>query len=575
MRLKKFSSDEQPTQKIKLDIQKASSYSIEQQNAPEFDNTYLSIEQTPIQEMDTELLSIAPLTVEQDKQQQQSSHKIHLEQQATLLLDSVQLNLKKPSLEQHVVGQKRPDPRVSLPGRKKLDHRSYSKLLWLVPLLLFLLLFIRVLSDRSAIKAWISHHVVNVQALTPIVSAIHPHPSLSQPSPIDNAATLFMHAMLRKDWSSMWPMLSPDAQKLWRGEKDFIHFENAKFGLLQLTSFSDGTAQMYNAWLDPETTQVYSRVEVLHISLEASAPQGLLSKPSTLALSKGLFRNTLFALLKDQSSWRVLIAGPADADAPILVPSTPPATKLLVPIFMYHHVSNLPTRNYLDYSLTVTTTNFNAQLDWLQQQGYHSITQTELFDALYYGKVLPPHPMILTFDDGYEDVYTDALPALLAHHYRGVFYIITGMIGGNYMTWPQVRKLAQDGMQISSHTINHVNIGQPPSWTSTQRELLLSKETLEAQLKQPIQFFCYPTGEPFHNDPVYEQQIVLADLFNDGYVSATLDPFSYDSVIQNAQTPYQLPRIRVNGGESLELFTSILNSTLSVDTYRMANGYPY
>ena len=136
--------------------------------------------------------------------------------------------------------------------------------------------------------------------------------------------------------------------------------------------------------------------------------------------------------------------------------------------------------------------------------------------------------MILTFDDGYEDAYSDALPALLAHHYRGVFYIITGMIGGNYMTWRQVRKLAQDGMQVASHTIHHVNIGQPPAWTSTQNELLVSKETLEAQLKQPIQFFCYPTGEPFHHDPIYEQQAVLADLFKDGYVAATLDPFSYE-----------------------------------------------
>jgi Polysaccharide deacetylase len=130
-------------------------------------------------------------------------------------------------------------------------------------------------------------------------------------------------------------------------------------------------------------------------------------------------------------------------------------------------------------------------------------------------------------------------------------------------------------MQVASHTVNHVNIGEPPSWTSTQKELLVSKATLEAKLNQPIQFFCYPSGEPFHNDSVYEQQIVLADLFKDGYVSATLDPFLNDSVIQNAQIPYQLPRIRVSGGESLQLFTSILNSTLSVDTYRVANGYPY
>jgi len=454
-------------------------------------------------------------------------------------------------------------------------RRSYTSLLWWAPLLMFVLLLISVLSGRSAIEAWISHHVTHNQTPSPTVSVIHPQPTPTQPSLIDNTATLFMGAMLHKNWTSMWLMLSPDAQQLWQGKKDFNHFEQAKFGSLKLSAFSHSSAQMHNTWLDPDTARVYSNVDVLYISLEASAPRGLLSAPSNVALSKGLFKNTLFALIYYQYNWRVLIAGPADPDAPILIPSSLPVTKLLVPIFMYHHISNLPVRNFLDYGLTVTTTNFNVQLDWLQQEGYHSITQTELFDALYYGKVLPTHPMILTFDDGYEDVYTNALPALLTHHYRGVFYIITGMIGGDYMSWQQVRKLAQDGMQVASHTIHHVNIGQPPAWTSTQNELLVSKETLEAQLKQPIQFFCYPTGEPFHHDPIYEQQIVLADLFKDGYVAATLDPFSYDSVIQNAQTPYQLPRIRVSGGESMQLFTSILNSTLNIDAYRMFNGFLY
>ena len=504
-----------------------------------------------------------------------------LEQQPTLPMEVERQSKQDVSLEQQetlpiAIEQQDMEQQPVPPQRKKLDHRSYTTMrLWWVFFLIFTLLLISLLIGGSAIEGWFSQNFARNESPTPVEHINHPLPTQTQPSLIDNTAKLFMDAMLRKNWTAMWLMLSPDAQQLWQGEKDFIHFEQAKFGSLKLIAFSDSSAQMHNTWLDPDTTRIYSNVEVLHISLEASAPRGLLSAPSNLALSKGLFKNTLFALVYYQYNLRVLVAGPADPNAPVLVPASAPVTKLLVPIFMYHHVSNQPTQNYLDYGLTVTATNFNAQLNWLQQQGYHSITQTELFDALYYGKALPAHPMILTFDDGYADVFTNALPALLAHHYRGVFYIITGMIGGNYMTWNQVRTLAQDGMQIASHTIHHVNIGQPPAWTSTQNELLVSKETLEAQLKQPIQFFCYPTGEPFHNDPIYEQQIVLADLFKDGYVAAMLDPFSYDSVIQNAQTPYQLPRIRVSGGESMQLFTSILNSTLNIDAYRMFNGFLY
>lgn len=573
MRLKKISSDKQSTQELNLETQSALTPLAEQQDVHVVDNALQSPDQKPIEDMDTELLEASP-DVEQNLLEQLPLREINLEQQETLPLGSLKSSFKHPSSALCASEQGTHDREVPFSSENK-HGRRYSSFLWWVPLFMFLLLLICVLSGRSAIEAWISHKVVRIQGPAPVGPVIHPQPTSTQPSPIDNTATLFMNAMLRKNWTSMWPMLSPDAQRQWQGEKDFIHFEQTKFGSLHLTSFSNTPTRMDDTWLDPDTTKVYTHVEVLHISLVASASQGLLTQPSIRALRKDLFRNTLFALVNVQSHWRVLLAGPADLDAPILVPASPPTTKLLVPIFMYHHVSNQLVSNYLDYSLTVTSTNFNAQLDWLQQQGFHSINQTELFDALYYGKVLPVHPMLLTFDDGYEDVYKNALPALLAHHYRGVFYIITGMIGGNYMTWPQVRKLAQDGMQISSHTIHHVNIGQPPSWTSTQSELLVSKETLEAQLKQPIQFFCYPTGEPFHNDPQYEQQIVLADLFKDGYVAATLDPFYFDSVIQNAQTPYQLPRIRVSGGESLQLFTSILNSTLNVDIYRMAQGYPY
>ena len=401
-------------------------------------------------------------------------------------------------------------------------------------------------------------------------SLLHSHVVFAHSPLVDTAAKHFMDDFMHKKWTTMWSMLSPDAQQLWQDENDFLHFEQAKLGSLKFISYKNSPSLTLHPWLDPDTTQVYPYAITFHVSLEATAPAGLLSASSNLALSHGLFNNTLLALTQDNGKWRVLVAGPADHEAPILVPASPPAVKLLVPIFMYHHVSNQPTTNPLDYSLTVTATGFDAQLTWLQQQGYSSITQTELFDALYYGKVLPKHPVILSFDDGYEDVYTGALPALLAHHYRGVFYIITGVIGGRYMTWDQVRTLAQDGMQIASHTIHHVNVGEPPAWTSTQQELIQSKATLEAQIGQPVQFFCYPSGEPFHHDTVAEQQIVLADLFNDGYVSATLDPFSYFSAIQNAQTPYQLPRIRVSGGETLDSFAGILNYTLQAGSQKLA-----
>ena len=436
--------------------------------------------------------------------------------------------------------------------------------------LLLALVIMAALLGPSALNWWFSPQAPN----SALGALLHPKTRLVRSAAITSTVDLFMQTMLQKNWPAMWSMLAPDAQHLWQNEQDFTHFEQAKFGALTLNSYTMvGQAVLSHPWLDPDTTKVYNSAATVQVSLQATAPPGLLTGPSDQALNHGLFQHTLCALIQDhKQTWKVLVAGPADLDAPVLVPATPPVSHLIIPIFMYHHVSSLPTHNPLDYNLTVTTTDFDAQLTWLQQQGYHSITMTELFDTFYYGKALPAKPMMLTFDDGYADVYTYALPALIAHHDRGVFYIISGLIGGNYMTWDQVRTLARFGMQIASHTVHHVNIGQPPGGLTTQEELVTSKTTLEAELDQPIQFFCYPVGEPFVHDSLAERQIVLKDLFVDGYLSATLDPRALNSALQNSQWPYQLPRIRVSGGESLEAFIGTLTFTLQADAQRLANG---
>ena len=453
------------------------------------------------------------------------------------------------------------------PGQSVAQRKRRRWWLYGLALLLVLLLALGTLPAQALIRNWFA---TSARTSAQLQRILHPDTTACQSSDLNNTVNLFMDAMLQKNWAVLWSMLAPGAQQLWQNEQDFTHFEQAKFGALTLQSYSVSPVLMSHPWLDPDTTQVYSSAATLFISLQASAPADLLTAPSNQALSQGLFGHTPFALVQDnRHAWKVALAGPADLDAPVLVPAKAPITHLLIPIFMYHHVSSAPTHNLLDFSLTVTDADFNMQLDWLQEQGYHSITLTELFDRFYYGKVLPPKPMILSFDDGYADVYQNALPALLAHHYRGVFFIITGMIGGRYVTWNEVRALARSGMQIASHTVHHVDIGRPPAGLTTQSELLNSKGTLEAQLQEPIQFFCYPSGEPFHHDSLSERQVVLQDLFHDGYLGATLDPSVFNSTLQNSQLPYQLPRIRVSGGEDLAEFEGILATTLRLDQSRL------
>jgi peptidoglycan/xylan/chitin deacetylase (PgdA/CDA1 family) len=262
----------------------------------------------------------------------------------------------------------------------------------------------------------------------------------------------------------------------------------------------------------------------------------------------------------NKAQWYVLAGGPADLEAPILPPVTRVTTSVQVPILMYHHISDIPPQNVLDWSLTVTPTVFSQQLDYLKQQGYHSITFNQMFDALYYNGPLPSRPIILTFDDGYEDAYHFAYPILRQHGFSGMFYIITGKVNWEgQMTWAQLHEMVAHGMQMGSHTIHHVDMGQVllNSQEQAQQELQISKITLEQYLGIVVQQFCYPSGEPFRRGSWYARQQIVLFLAQDGYVGATTDP-GVTGVEQQSQEPFILLRIRVDGRESLQEFVSSL-----------------
>ena len=96
---------------------------------------------------------------------------------------------------------------------------------------------------------------------------------------------------------------------------------------------------------------------------------------------------------------------------------------------MYHYVSEPPAdADIYRRDLSVTPANFEVQLAWLQGQGYESITLTDLVYHLARGWSLPDKPVILTFDDGYRDNYTNAFPLLLEYGYTGTFFLVTGPI---------------------------------------------------------------------------------------------------------------------------------------------------
>ena len=210
--------------------------------------------------------------------------------------------------------------------------------------------------------------------------------------------------------------------------------------------------------------------------------------------------------------------------------------------------------------MTVTSALFNEQLDHLKTRGYSTITFNQLFDALYYNGPLPSKPIILTFDDGYDDAYSVAYPALIKHKFSGMFYIITGKVGWQgQMTWHQLGQMLTGGMQMGSHTIHHVDMGQvyTDSPEQAQQELQISRATMQRQLGMVVQQFCYPSGEPFRHGSQYLRQVIVSLLANDGYVGATTDP-GMTGTEQNSQSPFVLLRLRIDGRDGLDNFVARL-----------------
>jgi hypothetical protein len=111
-------------------------------------------------------------------------------------------------------------------------------------------------------------------------------------------------------------------------------------------------------------------------------------------------------------------------------------------------------------------------------------------------------------------------------------------------------------MEMESHTIDHQNLGiiDVPQ---DAYELRFSRAALAAHLHRAVQFLAYPSGEPFRSGTVAAQQRLLALLPPFGYVGALLDPPA-PSTLQDARAPYQLPRVRVDPGESLAAFAASL-----------------
>ncbi len=218
--------------------------------------------------------------------------------------------------------------------------------------------------------------------------------------------------------------------------------------------------------------------------------------------------------------------------------------EISVPVLMYHYVQDIPkTADRLTFNLSVTPADFNSQMKWLSESGYHSITFDDLRAYFTGGHALPSKPVVITLDDGYRDLFTTAYPILRAYGFVAVAYIVTGFVGRlRYVTTDMILQMDHDGIEIASHTVDHADLARM-KLPSVAYEVVQSKQWLEKLLGHPVLDFAYPSGK---FTPADEAELQAA-----GYSTAVTELSSTEHMWA---TRYAWTRTRVGGGEPLNLF---------------------
>ena len=180
-----------------------------------------------------------------------------------------------------------------------------------------------------------------------------------------------------------------------------------------------------------------------------------------------------------------------------------------IPILMYHSISDLDESARRPYYRIATNARvFEAQLRFLRANGYQSIGLQEAVKVMEGAVPGPAKPVVLTFDDGYQDFCTEAFPILSRFGYSATVFLPTAYIGDTArtfnglecLTWNQVRELQGAGVEFGSHTVSHPQLRTLPA-DGIREELRGSKQTIEEKLGCPVRSFSYPYAFPETDRP--------------------------------------------------------------------------
>ena len=205
-----------------------------------------------------------------------------------------------------------------------------------------------------------------------------------------------------------------------------------------------------------------------------------------------------------------------------------------VPVLVYHSVAEQhPGQTGEQRELDVQPATFRAQMDYLARTHHPVVSFPRMIDALMGRRELPPGAVVITFDDGWKNQFTDAFPVLARHGFTATFFVYTEAIsnGSAFMTWDDLRTLEQAGMTIGSHSRTHPMLtvrGVP-----LNEEIDGSRQDIMRHLGTAPELFAYPYGDVDRHvaDVVRTAGYLAARGMGDGPNNGPSDRYAIKSIL--------------------------------------------
>jgi peptidoglycan/xylan/chitin deacetylase (PgdA/CDA1 family) len=209
-----------------------------------------------------------------------------------------------------------------------------------------------------------------------------------------------------------------------------------------------------------------------------------------------------------------------------------------VPILMYHVILPAPPGAPFP-GLYVPKSEFAAQMRALAAAGYHAVTMDQMWDNWHDGTPLPKgKPIVVSFDNGYESQYHEAMPVLRAMGWVGVENLqLSGLpISQGGLSHGEVRALVRDGWELDTQGYDHADLITLDA-AQLRFQVATARRRIRALYHVAARWFCYPSG---HYDAT-----VIAAVRAAGYLGSTTVTPGWASP---SVDPYRLPRLRVLAG---------------------------